>query len=911
MKTHTYAQHPIKMEIKESFLNDQVISHIVKITNTSETAFKGELKYESNIEVSSLSRNNHSITIAPGDSSFYAFRHFVGKNASAGTKIFNYLVLDENGATVVDSEMDFQIDVREHIYLQIDETPILLTNPYDSVRIAVTVNNLGNISEEVTLVFNIPELREAPQFTEMKSVVTAMSQNVFTFSFIPSVNLLNKPQFPVHITAMKGKGKEIFSNKRATVQNVSSDRRFSNINPMQSMFSGYGSYDNSVSLSYRHYNTSSSMMQLEGGGYYNLPAGYLTLKGNLYRYNGMQNPILTNTSLMYKLFENEYTVGNISEQLELPLFGRGAKVKFSDNEKNKTISFGAIDQNYNLISSQPWFKNYYSFYTEVEIGANNNSNGTKATYLFQRNPYDKADYHVGSLEWRSDIGKNWNINLATHASASNYDVIEDNKFSGAVELRYRGNINERVILNGSGYYSDPYFAGSRRGTTNFNQSINIGVNDDINISGNVGYNKMEPKSYSYEYNYFSENINTAFFVSVPKVLSVSSSFLFRHHSEASSAYSYYLEDNSDIQSINSNLLGWQWRWQSRKMKHSLYGTIEGGFLNDPLNESMNNLLKATLHYSYSWLNLNLSYQDGAYYIYEYMMANRLNRDFYRFTASVSANKNISKKINLNSGLNFTRDVYQGNVPSVNLNINWKPSDKVSLFMSGYWHRYPLIYNKDIFNIQLGVTYNFSKTQPSSGKNSNITAQLYYDYNSNNRYDENDVPAEDYLIRMDKTVFMTDSEGKVSYSHVPYGSYSMKPAQSNRWFFDQKVFDVSSSKTMLNIPLKQNGTITGKVEYVEGEFSVDIVPRYEGIRFIISNSDNTISRTVITDGSGKFITFLPNGDYTIQLDKKTLLEHTDCIDFERNISIEAGKTTNLDNFIIEVKERKVNVRRFVN
>ena len=83
----------------------------------------------------------------------------------------------------------------------------------------------------------------------------------------------------------------------------------------------------------------------------------------------------------------------------------------------------------------------------------------------------------------------------------------------------------------------------------------------------------------------------------------------------------------------------------------------------------------------------------------------------------------------------------------------------------------------------------------------------------------------------------------------------------------------------------------------------------GLRFTIANADKTVTQTVITDGQGRFIAFLPVGDYTITLDKNTLVEHTDCEEYTRAFHVEAGKVNELEPFDIEVKSRRVNVKRF--
>ena len=72
------------------------------------------------------------------------------------------------------------------------------------------------------------------------------------------------------------------------------------------------------------------------------------------------------------------------------------------------------------------------------------------------------------------------------------------------------------------------------------------------------------------------------------------------------------------------------------------------------------------------------------------MSVRADKDFFRFTASASVNKDISKNLKITSGFNFTRDLNQGNVPSVSLSANWVLKDNISLFANGYWYRYSYI-----------------------------------------------------------------------------------------------------------------------------------------------------------------------------------------------------------------------------
>jgi len=906
------AEEPVTLEIRESSVNEQIVSHILKITNRSEQPFNGTVLLDALPEIRPLSQAEREVSVAPGDSSFIAYKMVMGRDIAAGRKTVRYCVYDEKKEKVLCRETYIDIEKREHIYLLADYAPVMVFNPEDSVRIQVTVNNSGNTREEVTVVFNVPDLRGAPPFTELKETVLPMEQKRVTYSFIPSSNLLSSGQFSVSVTAMKGREKMIFGSKTVTVQNVSSNRRYVDINRVRSLFPGQGSDDNSLTLSYRQYNASSNMLQLRGGGYLNLPAGYLHLKGDIYKYSSQPTPMVTNTSLSYKLYENVFTVGNVSEQTELPLYGRGMKAIFSDEKKSKTLTIGAVDQNFNLLSSEPWFANYYSFYAQGALGVNNMDRGVKATYIYQKNPYEKATYNVAGLQWRTLLGKNWSIQLEAHGSLSNYENVAGNKLSGAAEFRYKGKLFSGLNLDGSGYYSDAYFPGSRKGTVSLTQGVSRKLLNDLYIAGSIGYNRTAPKSYAFDYTYLSENSYGNLTFSLPKWGRISSSFHYRYQGESSPSYASYLDAETVSGNVRmaSHRMGWQWRWQSPDMRHSLFGTLEGGAFADPLESGRSGQAKTTLNYSWQWLTAEVSYQRGPYYLYEYMMAKQQGKEFFRFTSSASVNRNISKKVSLASNINFTRDVYQGNVPSANLTANYSPKDDLAFFLNAYWYRYRFVNTNNVFNVQVGVTWNFSKAQPLSGKKSSVIAKVYYDHNANSRYDNGDEPAEGYLLDIDRKSFVAGEKGEVRYTSVPFGSYTVKPLQTGQWSFDQQEFKVDRFKTRIEIPLRQSGTLRGSIRYEAGENSVEIVQRYEGFRFTISDNGGKLQQTVVTDANGRFITFLPVGEYTITLDQKTLPEHTECKEPVRNFSVKAGELNQLDPFVIEVKSRQVNVRKFI-
>jgi len=910
-KAGIVAVPPVDLEISTLSDKGQLLSHVLKVVNHAESAFSGIIGVNAPTGIRVLSQDERTVYIAAGDSGFASFKLLLTKDLTAGEKRIRYDLLNEAKEHVVSRETSLEIKRHEQLILLTDNAPVLITNPEDSVRLRVTIKNNGNISEQITLVFNVPNLRSAAPFTEMTASVLPGEQREFIHSFIASSNLLAAERFEVRITAMKGSEKKIVDSRTITIHNISTRRSYNSFLLDQMTEYSEGISDNAVQLSYRTYNYVSSTIQLQGGGYLDLPAGFLHLKGNIYQYNIQPLPYVTNTSLTYRLHEHEFSLGNVGEQAELSLYGRGAKASFSDSTRNKRLTIGAIDQNYNLLSGNPWFDDYYSFFIKGELGASTGRTGATVGYIFQRNPYEQARFQVGSLAWRFRFNDLWELEMMGYGSMAQYWDMEGSKLTGTAELRYQGTLFSDLILNGSAYYSDPYFSGNRKGVTSFNQNISKRITDGIHLNGSFSYNKSEPKSYAYNYNYRSQNSFGSFSVSLPPLPGFTSSLMYNYQGESSSSYSRYVGEGAADRNLtmDAHRLGWQWRWQHPAGNHSLYGSLEGGYYRNPVNKSRERQGKASLSYAYRWLTTGITWQQGAYYLYEQVMAQQQNRMFTRFSASALVNHRFSKKIQLTSGFNFTRDVYQGSVPSVNIQARYFTRHNFSLSFSGYWYQYPFMQNRDILNLEVGVRYQFRKGQPLTGKKSTLIAKVYYDYNGNGRYDKGDTPAEGYLLDIDRKAFVSGSNGEVRYTSVPFGNYSVKPMQTGEWSFGQQEIEVNRFKTVTEIPLRQSGTLQGSIRYEASENSVEIVQRNEGFRFTISGHGGRFQQTVVTDDYGRFIAFLPVGEYTITLDKRTLVEHTDCAEPVQNFRMEVGRVNELEPFVIGIKTRKVNVKKF--
>ena len=185
-----FSGNPISIELTNSSQIEQMVSHVLKVTNLSDENFKGEVIVDIPEGIRSLSQNERLISLSPGDSTFVSFKLILTKNLNSGEKKVRYDLLNDNGTFVNGCETFLQIEERDQLLLMVDNSPTLLTNPDDSVRINVTLQNSGNITEHVYLVFNVPNLQGSSPFTELTATLSPGEQRDFTHSFLASSNLL-------------------------------------------------------------------------------------------------------------------------------------------------------------------------------------------------------------------------------------------------------------------------------------------------------------------------------------------------------------------------------------------------------------------------------------------------------------------------------------------------------------------------------------------------------------------------------------------------------------------------------------------------------------------------------------------------------------------------------------------------
>jgi hypothetical protein len=914
----SYAQQ-IAMEIKKDTITSKqnLMDLVATLVNTSDHPFNGFLNIKTPEGFQSISGEQIDIHLDSKEKKFIPVKILFQQIAQAGTSQIKIDLLNDKLKIIQTESIGQTIEENNNLRLSTSNPMLFISNPHDSLSVQVTVSNLGNRRQNTSIIFSIPELTGEKNFFEKKGTVAIQQDTIFNFKFLPPQSLLDQPQFTINIAGMRGTEKELFGNLAITVQNISSNKRFQD---MEAARQSQYYQRNSLTGSYRKIGANNTVYQLIGSGDINLPTGYLSVSGNIYQSDNANEPIISNTYLDYHFENHQLKIGNINQPLEMALFGRGIEIGTADKSKSKKIQIGFIDQNFNLIEKNSFLKYGYGVYATGIIGATNPSGYTSASYIFKEDTMEQTLHHLIGIDKAYSFNNKWRGNLKVYGGMSHYKTVNKNEASFALETQYNGEING-VKLSGNYFLSSAYFPGSRRGMIQIQQNFVKNISEKHTVYSSIFMSDFSPESHTYTTNMESTNFRFDSGINFARLNNTAIKLGYQYQIESSNSFGWNTTKSSENLAMRAHRLVENFNWFSKNSKHSLNLALEEGFAKLPNTDGLKPQFKFSTAYSFKWLTANVSYQYGSFFLSEYISTSRNSEDsrtFQRLISSVSIDKRLmNNKIFISSGAGYINDFTTGQTPSGFINLRYLPTDQYQIYLNSSWYRYDMRNNSsysfsssnNMFIIEAGLTIKFKGQSPSSGKKGTLTAQIYYDKNANNIFDEDDEIAADYLITINNTTFKTDSEGKLLYRSIPFGSYKLKPTVQKGWFTTGTEYTIDSYKTLVEIPLHQSGTASGKIQYeFDSKTVLDFEPKTGGIVFNISQNGKFIQR-ISTNDEGKLIIFLPTGVYQISLAESSLPLNAFCEEASRDFKIEPGKITHIQKFTIKVKEKTINIKRF--
>lgn len=888
-----------------------IIDLTLVLKNEGSNLFKGKVDINTPTGFRSISGSTIEVDLPPGSHLFLPVKILVSNNAGSGDAQLVFNLTDQKSSPVSKKEIAYHVAENNSMRL-VTESPVIYMNKVnDSIEVRTRISNLGNRKQNITVVFKIPEASRENIFVEKKGSIGVQKDSVFTFRFMPSGAMLKSPQFTVTVAGFREPDKEIFGSTSVSVQNTSSTQHYQDIqfNPFSNLSK------NSITASYRHAGENLDMYQLAGSGGFNLPSGYVSIRGNMYTMNNQSDPVVNNTYISYHRENSEFTLGNINKLLELSLFGRGAEYAFTSSDKDRKVEVGFVDQTFSLIERNSFLKYGYGFYAKGTLGAQNASRNISGTYIFRNDPYDKAKHNLLGTDMQYSFNKDWKVSTKVYGGLSFYETNNVIKPSLALESQYSGMIN-KISLNGNYFYSTDYYPGNRRGILQIQQNFSTNIFKDHYVYTNVVISDFSPKFYFYNNDLKSNSIRFDTGINFPKKGNFGLGIGYQYQEENSNTYNnfFIVPGNQEAKQLKAQRLTEYMTWSSPDKKHSSVVGIETGLVNYPDSDGTQYQMKITGSYNYKWFNLTSIYQYGSYFLSEYAFSQMLNKNtaYEKLSVSAFVNKNFfDKKINVTTGLSYTDDVLYGKSPSGFVNLKYS-KERYGIYLNSSWFNYSSNhFSNNLFTVEAGVTLNLQPNTLNPGKKGDIKALVFYDHNNNNVYDEGDQEAENYLIMLNNISFKTNKEGNILYKSVPFGKYILKQVIQQGWYYDETEFEVQRHSCFLEIPLHQNGTAQGKVIYdFDAKTALEFSPKIGGIIFNIYK-DGIFLKRIVTDDNGEFISFLESGNYRIELNENSLSTNTYSERITSGFKVEAGKIIHIQPFIIKVKEKKIRVKKYGN
>lgn len=901
----------VVMELKtdDDYQKMNILSLVLVVTNTGTTARNGKLHFISPKGFRNLGSEGLTVTLQPNEKRHIPIKFVIGDEASAGSSLLACQFIDQAGQILAENNITHVIETNSMLTINPIEATIYRSNNSEPISIKVKVNNKGNIKQNITVVCKFPDPTNSNLFIEQTANLGVKKDTTFTFTYQPSASLAKQSNYTVRISGFRNPYKELFGTTTVEVQNIASVQQY-----QPTEFTNFTQESQSeITSSYRRFDGGVDFYQVRGSGGFNIPSGYLFMRGNIALSENQQIPMVTNTNLTFHQNKNEYSIGNVNKLLEMPMIGRG--IEYSHTfEKNQKIELGFIDQNYNLIEKNSWLKYGYGFFAKGIIHSNYTSQNSSAAYMYRYDPYEKAKHNVLGLNVEHNFNKNWQFNAKLNGGLSLYEETDFIKPSFAAESNYIGRI-KNWNLNGNYFYSTDYYPGNRRGSTQLQQNISTDFKKNT-LHASVLFSNFSPKFYSYTS--FQKTTNTRFELGnrFPKWRSFNFNLLYQYQEENSNSYNSIFSSfaNHTVQKMNANRMIEQVSWIAKSAAQSAILAIETGAVSYPDQTDIDFQMKLNGTYNYKNFNLNSAYQLGSYYLSEYAFSKVAGTaiNYEKLTVSLFYNTNFLQDIiNINTGVSYIDDVIYGKSPSAFLNAKFT-GRKFSTFINSSWYNYSAgAITTNNFTFEIGLTVNLKKTILTPDRKGVIKVLAFYDTNNNYQYDFGEKYAPNYNIIINTIALQTDSNGAASYKKVPYGQYILKQFIQDGWYYDDATFTVNSRTHELLIPLHQSGKLEGKIRFVYNtKTAVDFNHRGSGISLGVWKG-NTLVQKIYTDDSGNFTSFLPTGSYTITLDEKSLPSNTYCELKNHEVVLKVGELVSTPDFIIKVKEKKINTKKFSN
>lgn len=903
-QTDLYAQvsSPLLFSVSKpnvNATNEELIDMLMKVQNNSSQAVEATAVIVAPANFELVSKAETPFTLQPGDSTFIPVKIFVNKKAQSGrVHLINFSVRDKNNTILAQARSQVRVTVQRNVSLFTMVSNILLDNSTDSLVIPVRVANAGNTAQKITLISNLPASVQDQAFHASVQIILQPSTDTLV-NFAKAINrkMINSEGFNITITGLYENG-DVLGMAYVRIQSARSNRNYRDV-------LGNDNFDdNTVTLSSQSMFLPTQSFMLRGRGGFDLAGGKLGYNVDLTTWKaGYAPPLLQNTWIDYEKNNIGIRAGNINRTLDINLSGRGVSAFIEDTATANRYEAGYIDGTNNLLGN-----NFNYLFPTGKAGWGAYTHFAKKWQLssfavYQDNPgMNSRDLILGN-SFNLVTTKNIRYTISANAGRT-AELINaaSHKFGMSLSAGVTGTIGN-ISFNSANYFSTGYYPGIQRGALSFSERVTW-VKPTSSVWINFDYYRYKPQTLSAaQYQLPAFGMLRAEVGLSGKINKVSLSVAPGYTRETNNAYQFGGTVN-EMHSLSA--------WNITATLNYLMGSNqyisvnnELGFYNSSFDPTQRFHLRSNAIFRKGVFSLNTTLQLGTFYMGE--AANNFvskTPSTYMINLIPTIQKSFFRnKLRTELSIAYMTSGYSGSSWYMAGRVEYDLTSKTSLYTSLNHNRYAG-YGYSI--LEMGVTQKLQLPKAGAKPNA-LELFVYKDINRNGKYDVTDSIAPGYMLYINNDIFMTASNGSILYKNLPADNYRLSMPVSKGWYSPDQLIKLDK-KMRIEIPLQKAGTLKGTVSYTSNEFSYEVSNDRSGIRVMATDSAGHAYQTK-TGADGRFILYMPVGEYTISLDKNSFPAELEPVNDNQRARIDADNITNI-KFEMKIKSKKIETKKFV-
>lgn len=773
----------------------------------------------------------------------------------------------------VSAQQTFYTKLRDQPVLSIssDQTEYYLDQNTNETRVLLSARNHGLVP--ITFRLLLSEVPEGLDFSGEMGTLTIQPGAQQVIPFVARNRSSRQiADYAVTIQAVDPANRQLAMN-RIRIMNLSHVRRFGAGNPNTAI-----SPNNTFALRYVDMNQNSSFYQMQASGQLNIAdERKLEYRLNIDHYRDIDATSLYDTYLEYQEKGWGIRIGNVYDNFDYAINGRGLKANLKFNNGNVAEVFG-VQNNFLLysrgINTIPGANIAGANYIFME----DKENVGQISYLHSSQKFYGllSDQLSGKTRLRLNEQHEFNLEAGYSQEKSRSSTAKQGLSSGLNYNFNHGNFN----ISSINYYSTPYYTGLRRGLLQSDTRIMRMSDNGAYLSAKISLLKNRPQ-YQLERGGFTFRSNK----SVIDIYELGYGFRKGNFNMDIRPYFMRQKLQNNIQ-ISQFPNGVEWNSSAARIQfnanlshrlHSLSFYSDYGYTFRNTSNRPNapyHSFKVNANYSNRLFGVSSYLQLNPYYLSDALSTtSQSNYKLY----SIGPNTKITAFRNqLNLQLSAMYNYYgfsQSENYTITGNMQWRVKGNWFLTTDVFYtfmKMQPLLLQSDMQmdpisfsnrQIRLGLQKQFNVLKASEGKK--LQLRYFMDENNNGIQDNNERDAAGITIRLNTEAAVTNKQGMVRFYNLENTSYTLFTLNNTGWGMVEPLLVVMNKNKSVSLPLVRTLPLTGQL-ILSGRSYADTAPIISGITVFAKDASGKKYKA-LTDAEGRYAMQLPPNSYTVYIE----------------------------------------------